>query len=84
MLSSMQRSPRAVAVNIEIMRAFVRFREMLAGNTDLARRLEELERKLREHDEQFVVVFDAIRQLVSQPEPKSREMGYHTRNQPDS
>lgn len=73
----------AVAVNIEIMRAFTRFREMLAGNAALARRLEELKPKFREHDEQFVVVFDAVRQLVSQPEPKSREVGYHTLNQPD-
>ena len=75
MLSSVLRSERAIAVNIEIMRTFVRLRQMLAGNADLARRLDELEAK---YDKQFAVVFDAIRQLMSPPTPKQREMGYHT------
>lgn len=73
MLSSVLRSPRAVHVNIEIMRAFVRLREMLASNAELRRRLDELEKK---YDKQFAMVFEAIRQLM---EPgRSGEMGYHT------
>lgn len=62
MLSSVLRSPRAIAVNIEIMRAFVRLRSLLAGNRDLARKLSALERK---YDTQFKVVFDAIRELMT-------------------
>jgi hypothetical protein len=64
MLSSVLRSPRAVMVNIEIMRAFVRLREMLQSNADLARKLAELEGK---YDVQFKVVFDAIRELMTPP-----------------
>lgn len=75
MLSSVLRSPRAVAVNIEIMRAFVRLREMLASHADLARRLDELERK---YDSQFAVVFKAIRELMKPPSNQPKELGYHT------
>jgi hypothetical protein len=64
MLSSVLRSPRAVQVNIEIMRAFVRLRQMLQSNRDLARKLEKLEKK---YDTQFKVVFDAIRELMAPP-----------------
>ena len=60
MLSSVLRSPRAIQVNIQIMRAFVRLRELLNSNAELARKLEELEKK---YDQQFKVVFEAIRQL---------------------
>jgi len=76
MLSSVLRSPRAVAVNIEIMRAFVRLRRMLASHADLARKLDGLEKK---YDAQFKVVFDAIRQLM-QPasDGKRPELGFHT------
>ncbi|SRR6266852_812204 len=69
MLSSVLRSKRAVRVNIEIMRAFVRLRALLVSNADLARKLAALERK---YDAQFKVVFDAIRELMAPPEPKSR------------
>jgi hypothetical protein len=78
MLSSVLRSDRAIRVNVEIMRAFVRLRGMLASHADLARRLDELERRFREHDEQFVVVFDAIRQLMAPATPQRSELGYHT------
>jgi hypothetical protein len=64
MLSSVLRSPRAALVNIEIMRAFVRLREMIATNRDLARRLDDLEKR---YDAQFKGVFDAIRQLMAPP-----------------
>ncbi len=65
MLSSVLRSKRAVQVNIAIMRAFVKLRQMLASNAELARKLEELEAK---YDGQFQVVFEAIRQLMEAPE----------------
>ncbi len=74
MLSSVLNSDRAVKVNIEIMRAFVKLREMLASNKELAKRLDELENK---YDSQFKVVFDAIRQLMIPPETKKRKIGFH-------
>jgi hypothetical protein len=73
MLSSVLRSKRAVHVNIEIMRAFVRLRRLLASNEELARKLALLEKK---YDAQFKVVFDAIRELMSPPEPKHRRIGF--------
>ena len=73
MLSSVLRSPRAVQVNIEIMRAFVRLRQMRASNAALARRLDELEKK---HDAKFRIVFEAIRQLVTPPRPKTGRIGF--------
>jgi hypothetical protein len=74
MLSSVLRSDRAVTVNIAIMRAFVKLREMLATHKDLAQKLDALEKK---YDRQFKVVFDAIRQLMK-PEvpPKERRIGF--------
>ena len=70
MLSSVLRSKRAVIVNIEIMRAFVRLRQMLASNVELARKLAALEKK---YDAQFRVVFDAIRELMTPAEPKKKK-----------
>jgi len=69
MLSSVLHSDRAVRVNIEIMRAFVQLRRILATHAELAHKLEELERK---YDEQFKVVFEAIRELMTPPEPKKK------------
>ncbi len=69
MLSSVLHSKRAVRVNIEIMRAFVRLRQMLASNVGLARKLAALEKK---YDAQFRVVFEAIRELMTPPEPKKK------------
>jgi len=76
MLSSVLRSKRAIRVNVEIMRAFVRLRQLLASHADLAAKLEELEKK---YDAQFKIVFDAIRQLMSEPVRPRREIGYHVR-----
>jgi len=73
MLSSVLRSKRAIQVNVEIMRAFVRLRRMLASNKELARRLDALEKK---YDAQFKVVFDAIRELMKPPESKKRPIGF--------
>jgi len=74
MLSSVLRSPRAIRVNIEIMRAFVRLRRMLLSHGELARRLDAREKK---YDAQFKGVFDAIRELMRAPEPKRRAIGFH-------
>ena len=77
MLSSVLRSKRAVQVNIAIMRAFVRLRELLSTHADLARKLEAMEQK---YDSQFKVVFDAIRQLMSPPPPGTKkEIGFHVK-----
>jgi hypothetical protein len=73
MLSSVLRSQRAVQVNIEIMRAFIRLRQMLASHVELARKLDALEKK---YDAQFKQVFEAIRQLMAPPEPKRRPIGF--------
>jgi hypothetical protein len=73
MLSGVLHSPRAVVVNVEIMRAFVRLRTMLVGNADLARKLAALEKK---YDAQFRVVFDAIRELMAPPSKPPQPIGF--------
>ena len=77
MLSSVLNSERAVQVNIAIMRVFVKLREMIASHKDLVRRLDNLERK---YDSQFKIVFDAIRELMSPPEPKKKKIGFRREN----
>ncbi|MHB8815812.1 MAG: ORF6N domain-containing protein [Steroidobacteraceae bacterium] len=80
MLSSVLGSERAIAVNIEIMRAFVRMRELLASNKELAHRINELEarieKKLATHDEAIAAILSAIRQLMNAPPPKRRPIGF--------
>ena len=73
MLSSVLNSERAVQVNIAIMRTFVKLRQMLASNADLARKLAAMEKK---YDSHFKVVFDAIRQLMTPPEKSKRKIGF--------
>ena len=82
MLSSVLHSDRAIEVNIAIMRAFVKLREILATHKDLARKLADIERKLGHHDEHFRVVFEAIRQLMlPPPEPENkRRIGFAKEN----
>jgi hypothetical protein len=76
MLSSVLRSLRSVEVNIAIMRTFVQLRRLMDSNSDLARKIEELEKK---YDEQFAVVFAAIKQLISPPAaPAKKRIGFHT------
>lgn len=75
MLSGILNSDRAIEVNILIMRAFVKLREMIATHKDLARKLDELEKK---YDQQFAVVFEAIRQLMEPPKAKRPRIGFHT------
>jgi len=76
MLSSVLRSKRAVHVNIEIMRAFVRLRQILAAHKELDRKLAALEKK---YDEQFRVVFEAIRQLMTPPETERKKIGFEVK-----
>ena len=76
MLSSVLRSKRAVQVNIEIMRAFVRFRQMLTAHKDLERKIAALEKK---YDAQFKVVFEAIHQLMSPPETPRKKIGFEVK-----
>ena len=76
MLSTVLNSERAVQINIEIMRAFVRLREMLLSHKDLARKLDALERKYESHDMHIRSLFEAIRQLMTPPEPKKRKIGF--------
>jgi hypothetical protein len=73
MLSSILNSEQAIEVNILIMRAFVKLREMIVSNKDLARRLDELENK---YDKQFKIVFEAIRQLMTPPVTPKRKIGF--------
>ena len=76
MLSSVLNSPRAIQVNISIMRAFAQLRALLATHADLARKLDDLEKK---YDAQFRVVFDALRQLINPPPPPRKQIGYSVR-----
>ena len=77
MLSSVLRSPRAVEVNIAIMRNFVQLRRLMDSNALLAEKIQSLEAKYADHDQQFQLVFDAIRQLIATDAAPKREMGFH-------
>ena len=76
MLSSVLNSDRAIAVNIEIMRSFVRIRRLLEADRSLARKFDRLERKLASHDQAIVGILAAIRQLMNPPTPKRRGIGF--------
>ncbi len=75
MLSSVLNSERAIQVNIQIMRAFTKMREMVIGYADLKRKIDDMEKK---YDHQFKVVFDAIRQLMAPPVREKRKIGFST------
>ena len=77
MLSGILHSKRAAQVNIAIMRAFVKLRQILFNNKELAYKLEELERKISKHDENIQDIFEAIRQLMAPPEKTKRRIGFH-------
>jgi hypothetical protein len=79
MLSSVLNSDRAVKVNIAIMRAFVKLRETLETNRELAQKFSDLERRLGKHDEEIAAIIEAIRQLMTPPERSRREIGFHVR-----
>lgn len=78
MLSSVLKSDRAIQVNIAIMRAFVKLREVMSRTVELALKLDQLERKMEKHDGEIAAIFEAIRELMNPPpsEPK-REIGFH-------
>jgi len=79
MLSSVLKSERAVKVNIAIMRAFVKLRQTLETNRELAQKFEELEKRVGKHDKEIAAIIDAIRQLMASPEKPKREIGFHLR-----
>jgi uncharacterized membrane-anchored protein YjiN (DUF445 family) len=79
MLSSVLNSERAVKVNIAIMRAFVKLRETLENNRELAGKFSELQRRVGKHDEEIAAIIDAIRQLMAPPARPRREIGFHVR-----
>jgi hypothetical protein len=76
MLSSVLHSERAILVNISIMRAFVRLRQILSTHKDLARKLNDLEKKFERHDTHIRTIFEAIRQLMSPPEKPKKRIGF--------
>jgi phage regulator Rha-like protein len=80
MLANVLNSERAAQTSVQVVRAFVRLRQMLAANAELARKLEAMENK---YDRQFKVVFDAIRQLMSPPARPKREIGFHVKYDDD-
>ena len=82
MLSSVLRSERAIQVNVAIMRAFVRLREMLAVHRELAAKLEKLEERIEAHDEQIETIFEAIRQLMTPPERERKKIGFEVNEPP--
>src|SRR5437016_14158413 len=79
MLSSVLSSERAVNVNIAIMRAFVKLREALETNRELARKFDELEKRIGKHDQDITAIIEAIRQLMAPPKTPRREIGFHVR-----
>jgi ORF6N domain-containing protein len=79
MLSSVLNSDRAIRVNIAIMRAFVKMRQMLETNRELAQKFSELEQRVGQHDEEIAATLEAIRQLMAPREKPRREIGFHVR-----
>jgi hypothetical protein len=76
MLSSVLNSDRAIQVNIQIMRAFTRIRELLNTHKDLAHKLDDLERKVQKHDMDIQMVFQVIKQLMEPPKSKMKKIGF--------
>jgi hypothetical protein len=79
MLSSVLNSDRAVKVNIAIMRAFVKLRQILETNRELSKKFSELEQRVGKHDEEIDAILEAIRQLMAPPDRPRREIGFHVR-----
>ena len=79
MLSSVLNNERAIKVNIAIMRAFVKLRQVLDTNRELAQKFSELEQRVGKHDEEIAAILEAIRQLTAPPEKARREIGFHVR-----
>ena len=79
MLSSVLNSDRAIKVNIAIMRTFVKLRQTLESNRELAQKFSELEQRVGVHDDEIAAILEAIRQLMAPPEKPRREIGFHVR-----
>ena len=79
MLSSILRSERAVQVNIQIMRTFVKLREIISTHKELAQKLKELELKIETHDENIAAIFEAINQLLIPNETSKRKIGFEVK-----
>ena len=77
MLSSVLSSKRAIQVNLQIMRVFVKLREMLSTHADLRKKVKQLEKKYQSHDKQFQIVFEAIKQLLAKPQRPAKKIGFH-------
>lgn len=77
MLSTVLRSKRAIQMNIAVIRAFVKLREMLSAHKDLTNRLAELERKIEKHDTEITAIFDAIRQLMTPPQQPQKRIEFY-------
>ena len=78
MLSSVLRSKRAIQVNIAVMRAFVRLRDIISSHKELAHKFQKLEKKIPGHDAQIQTIFEAIRQLMEPPRKPKRKIGFST------
>ena len=79
MVASVPNSPKAIEVSVYVVRAFIRLREMIAGHKELARKIAELERKFGDHDEQIMVLVEAIKRLMNPKlPPKTRRIGFNT------
>jgi len=84
MAANVLRSPAAVKSSVFVVRAFVKLRELLGTQVQLAHKLDQLERKLEKHDDQIVAIIDAIRELMEPPEdPPKKPIGFHTEHLPD-
>ena len=81
MLSSVLNSPRAVKVNIAIMRVFVKLRQTLETNRELAQKFADLKGRVGKHDKEINAIIEVIRQLIAPPEKPKREIGFHVREQ---
>jgi len=76
MAANVLNSPQAIEMSVHVIRAFVQMRRMLAAHKELTRQLSELEGRIGKHDDQIQVIIDAIRQLMTPPEPKKRKIGF--------
>ena len=80
MLASVLKSERAVKISINIIKAFVKLREILSSHKELSWKFDQLERKIENHDEEIQIIFEAIRQLMASPEKKKRKIGFKREN----
>jgi hypothetical protein len=81
MAATVLNSPQAVAMSVHVVRAFIKLREILSGNKELSYKLGQLERRIEKHDDEIKAIFNAIRQLISAPEPKKRKIGFRRENE---